>query len=123
MLTFCLYPLTCRRDLPAFRSLQGDSSMARRTRRDFLKTIAAGAAVSTFTISGTKSSGMVLGSNERINVAVAGFHGRGQSHIGALAGGKDTRIIYLIDPDTRLWDGAVKTVEKKGGNTPKCVQD
>jgi predicted dehydrogenase len=97
--------------------------MTRRTRRDFLKTVAAGAAVSTFTISGTKSSGQVLGSNERINVAVAGFHGRGQGHIGSLAGRKDTRIVYLIDPDTRLWDGAVKTVEKKGGNTPKCVQD
>jgi predicted dehydrogenase len=97
--------------------------MARRTRRDFLKTVAAGAAASTFAISGTKSSGMVLGSNERINVAVAGFHGRGQAHIGELAGRKDTRIIYLIDPDTRLWNGAVKNVEKKGGNTPKCVQD
>jgi predicted dehydrogenase len=97
--------------------------MTRATRRDFLKTAAASAVFSAVTISGTKSSGNVLGSNERINVGVAGFKGRGQTHIGSLAGTKDTQIIYLIDPDTRLWDGSTKTVEKKGGNTPKCVQD
>jgi predicted dehydrogenase len=92
-------------------------------RRDFLKAVAAGTALSAVTISGTKSSGQVVGSNERINVAVAGFNGRGKSHIGALAGNKDTRITYLVDPDSRIWDGAVKTVEQKGKNTPKCVQD
>ena len=85
--------------------------MSKISRRGFIKAAAASTVFSAVTISGTKSSGMVLGSNERINIGVAGFHGRGQSHIGAFAGNKNTRIIYLIDPDTRIWDGSIKTVE------------
>ena len=45
-------------------------------RRRFLKSpLAAGA---TFAISGTKSSGNILGANERLRIAVAGLHGRGR---------------------------------------------
>ena len=59
--------------------------MSRYSRRDFIKTsVAASTAFSTFTIAGTKSSGKVLGANDTIRVAIAGIHGRGGSHIGAL---------------------------------------
>ena len=45
-------------------------------RRRFLKSSIA-LAGGTFAISGTKSSGDILGANERIRVAVAGLHSRG----------------------------------------------
>ena len=98
--------------------------MSKQNRRDFLKSsVAAGAAFSTFAISGTKSSGNVLGSNERINVAVAGIHGRGKSHMGAFAKMKGVQVSYLIDPDSRLFKDGVKRISDTGGNTPKTVQD
>jgi len=96
--------------------------MSRVTRRGFLKGSLAMAGA-TFAISGTKSSGQIIGANDTIHVGVAGFHGQGGSHISALVGMKEVKIIYLIDPDSSLFAGKVKFVEEKGGNTPKCVQD
>ena len=50
--------------------------MTGQNRRRFLQSsLAAGA---TFAISGTKSSGNILGANARLRVAVAGLHGRGR---------------------------------------------
>ena len=49
------------------------------TRRKFL---AQSTVFATFAISGTKSSGKIIGANERVNVAVCGIKGRGASHIG-----------------------------------------
>ncbi len=97
--------------------------MSEQTRRTFLKTAAAGAAFSTFTIAGTKSSGRVLGANDRVRVGVAGIHGRGQSHIDGFAGKNDSDVTYLIDPDSRLFGSRSDLVKKKGGADPKCVQD
>ena len=52
--------------------------MSRQTRRTFLKkSAAAGVAFSIFTISGTKSSGRVIGANDTIRAAVCGLRGRG----------------------------------------------
>jgi predicted dehydrogenase len=95
--------------------------MGHLTRRSFLKTTLAAAA--TVTLAGTKSSGRVLGANDTIRVGVAGLNGRGGNHVDSLAGLKDVQITYLIDPDTRTFPKRVKTVESKGGNTPKTVQD
>ena len=92
-------------------------------RRTFLKSAAAGAAFSTFAISGTKASGQVMGANERINVAVAGIHGRGRNHMDAFAGMDNVRVTHLVDPDSRLFESRSKRVKERGGNTPKCVQD
>jgi len=90
------------------------------SRRSFLKTVAAAATV---TVAGTKSSGRVLGANESIRIGVAGLNGRGGSHVGAFAGMKGVQITYLIDPDTRTWASKVKTVQARGGNQPRTVQD
>ncbi len=95
--------------------------MSQFTRRSFLKSSLAAAGV--FAIGGTKSSGRVIGANDTIRLGVAGLHGRGGSHVDGFAGMKGVQVIYLIDPDTRTFAGRVKTVEAKGGNTPKCVQD
>lgn len=96
--------------------------MTQLNRRRFLKTSLA-LAGSTFAISGTKSSGNVLGANDRIRIGVAGVHGRGRSHINGFAKQKNVEVIYLIDPDTRLYDRATKQVRDIAGNTPKTVQD
>jgi len=98
--------------------------MSRQTRRDFLKTTgAAGAGLSLFTIAGTKSSGKVLGANDRIRIAVAGIHGRGRSHINGFAGQKNVEVSYLVDPDSTLFASRASQVKQKGGNDPKTLQD
>jgi predicted dehydrogenase len=52
--------------------------MSESNRRDFLKTVGAGSiAVSAFAKSGSKETGRVIGANDRINVAVIGYGGRG----------------------------------------------
>jgi hypothetical protein len=95
--------------------------MSRQSRRSFLKKVLAGAA--TITIAGTKSSGIVLGANDTIRIGVAGLHGRGGAHVDAYVGMKGVQITYLIDPDTRTFAGRAKTVQGKGGNKPRTVQD
>ena len=98
--------------------------MSRSTRRGFLKRTAAGGfAAATFTIAGTKASGKVLGANDAIRIAVAGINGRGQSHIQAFSSMKNVQVACLVDPDSRLFDSRSQAVKKRGGNTPKCVQD
>jgi predicted dehydrogenase len=94
--------------------------MPLQNRRKFLKTSVA-LAGGTFAISGTKSSGNILGANERIRIAIAGLHGRGKSHMSEFAKMKDVEIVYLVDPDTRQYANAVKRVKGIAGNTPKTV--
>jgi predicted dehydrogenase len=95
--------------------------MTRQNRRDFLKSTLAAAA--TITIAGTKSSGRVLGANSVIRVGVAGLNGRGGSHVGAFSGMPGVQVTYLIDPDTRTFNGRVNQVRARGGNRPHTVQD
>jgi len=98
--------------------------MSCHNRRDFLKRAAAGGFVAaTFAIGGTRVSGRVLGANDRIRIAVAGVHDRGQAHIQAYCGMKNVEVAYLVDPDSRLFDSRSAMVKQRGGNTPKCVQD
>lgn len=97
--------------------------MSRQTRRRFLKTAAASTAFTTFAISGTKSSGKVIGANDTIRIGVAGIHGRGRSHISGFAGQDKVEVSYLIDPDSNQFDSRKSQVRSKGGNDPKCVQD
>jgi predicted dehydrogenase len=94
------------------------------TRRRFLKgAVAAGASLPLFTISGTKSSGMVLGANDAVRVAVAGIHGRGNDHIAELLKQKDVRIAALIDPDSSLFEERKKRIAKESGTEPVFFQD
>lgn len=93
------------------------------SRRSFLKRAAVGGAIASFTISGTKASGRVLGANDRVRVAIAGIHGQGQRNITYFGGMKDVEIAYLIDPDSRLFDSRSKAAEQRSGILPTCVQD
>ena len=91
--------------------------MARQTRRSFLKHTLATAA--TVTIAGTKSSGKVLGANDRIRIAVAGLNGRGESHVGEFMVMKNVEVAYLVDPDTRTYQPRLDQIDGKPKPTVK----
>jgi len=76
-----------------------------------------------YVIAGTKSSGRVLGANDKVRVAVAGIHGRGGDHIGEYAKLANVEIAYLVDPDSTQFASRTKSVERRAGNKPTCVQD
>jgi predicted dehydrogenase len=63
------------------------------------------------------------GPNDRINVCIMGIRGRGQAHLGAFLGHKDTTVTALCDVDSRLFADSAKTVEDKTGRGPRCEQD
>jgi len=93
-------------------------------RRDFLKRTVAGSALATLVVSGTKSSGRVLGANDRVRIAVAGINGHGnRRHMRAFGSMKDVEVAYLVDPDSRLFASRSNIVKEIAGNTPVCVQD
>src|SRR5690606_29752988 len=96
--------------------------MSRLSRRQLLgTTLAAGAAAA---LPRRRALGNVLGANDKIHIAVAGLNGRGGSHVDAFGGMKDVEVVYLIDPDTRTFDGRVKHLtDKKNRSRPKTVQD
>ena len=96
--------------------------MSRHNRRDFLKRAAAGGlAAATFAVAGTKTSGRVLGANDRVRIAVAGINGRGQEHIHAYCEMKNVEIAYLVDPDSRLFASRSEWIKDHGGGAPQCV--
>ncbi|NBW66404.1 twin-arginine translocation signal domain-containing protein, partial [bacterium] len=81
-------------------------------RRGFLKTAAASAGV--FYIAPTSWAQKSPG--DTLNSVVVGFNGRGQSHIGALSGLKDSgvRIAALCDVDQTVLRKGVDAQDKKG---------
>ena len=71
------------------------------TRRDFLDTLAIGAAG--LTISSTaRSYAQIMGSNDRLNFAVIGLNSRAYAHLSSLKANKDAaRISHVCDVDHR----------------------
>jgi predicted dehydrogenase len=65
----------------------------------------------------------VFGANDTLRVAVAGIHGRGNSHIDAFSTLKGCKVVCLVDPDSRLFKSKAEGVEKRCGSKPTCVQD
>ena len=95
----------------------------RSARREFLKTSTA-AFGAVFVISGTKSSGRVLGANDRVRIACAGLNGRGHSHVGAYLGMDDVELAYLVDPDSRTFAKHLSKIdEKRRTDKPQQVAD
>ena len=92
-------------------------------RRDFLKRTVAGGALAALALPVAKTSGRVLGANDRVRIAVAGVNGRGQSHLTGFAEMKDVEVAAIVDPDSRLFASRSDMVKRVGGNTPECVQD
>ncbi|MCB9502028.1 MAG: Gfo/Idh/MocA family oxidoreductase [Deferribacteres bacterium] len=94
------------------------------TRREFIKRSSAGvAAGSAILTTNAASYARILGSNERINIAVVGIRGRGRSHIENFAGMKDVHVKTLVDIDENLFAERIKKVEELAGYKPKTEWD
>ncbi len=89
-------------------------------RRDFIKTTAIGAAG--ITIGGLglspKAYSSVVGSNDRITLAVVGLRSRGRDHINswcALKDNRNVRIKTICDVDEQFFAQAAKLIQDKSG--------
>jgi predicted dehydrogenase len=93
------------------------------TRREFLDTLAAGAAG--LAISSTaKSYGQIMGANERLNFAVIGLNSRAYSHLDSLKANKaQARIGYVCDVDSNILAKFAAETEKKMGAAPATDKD
>lgn len=93
------------------------------TRREFLDTLAVGAAG--LAVSSTaKSYGQIMGSNDRLNFAIIGLHSRAYAHLSALKANKDTaRVAYVCDVDTTIMKKFVDDAQRELGYAPSVDQD
>ncbi len=93
------------------------------TRREFLDTLAVGAAGLAIS-SSAKSYGQILGANDRLNFAVIGLHSRAYAHLSALKANKeDAHITHVCDVDTNIMAKFAASVEKEMGYAPGSNQD
>ena len=93
------------------------------TRREFLDTLAIGAAG--LTISSTaKSYAQIMGSNDRLNFAVIGLNSRAYAHLSALKANKAAaRISHVCDVDTNIMKKFADATQKQMGEAPATEQD
>lgn len=89
-------------------------------RRDFLKKTAlasAGIAIGGLGFS-AKSYARIPGSNNRLNFAVIGLHGRASAHLESIRNNENTFITHVCDVDRRELDKFAVAVNKKFGADP-----
>lgn len=93
------------------------------TRREFLDTLAAGAA--TLAVGSTaKSYGQILGSNDRLNFAIIGLHGRAYAHLAALkANHSAARVTHVCDVDSHTMAKFAAATRKMMGEAPATDGD
>ena len=95
--------------------------MASDSRREFVKKaalstgLAAAPAVRTAWAQGSP--------NDRINLGVIGFRGRGRDHYRTFSAIPGVRVTHLCDIDERLFPGAVADIEKASGQKPQTFVD
>src|SRR5260370_28234083 len=93
------------------------------TRREFLDTLAVGAAGLAIN-STAKSYGQIMGSNDRLNFAVIGLHSRAYAHLSAIKANKDTaRVAYVCDVDTHTMKKFADDTQRELGYAPDVDQD
>jgi predicted dehydrogenase len=93
------------------------------TRRDFLDTLAIGAAGLAIQ-STAKSYAQILGSNDRLNFAVIGLHSRGYAHLYGLKANKDTaRISHVCDVDSDTLKTFAEKAAQELGYAPAADKD
>jgi predicted dehydrogenase len=93
-------------------SQNGSNFMSRISRRRFLATTSAAAGASLL-IGGTRAAGNFKSANDRIRIAVAGLNGRGESHISGWLDQENVEIAYLVDPDRRVLNHAMRELDQK----------
>jgi predicted dehydrogenase len=93
------------------------------TRRQFLDTLAAGAA--TLAVQSTaKSYSQIMGSNERLNFAVIGLHGRAYAHLSSLrANQAAARITHVCDVDSNTLAKFAADTQQMMGSAPATDKD
>ncbi|MFY9747185.1 MAG: Gfo/Idh/MocA family oxidoreductase [Acidobacteriaceae bacterium] len=93
------------------------------TRRDFLDTMAVGAAG--LAVSSTaKSYAQIMGANERLNFAIIGLNGRGYAHLSALAANRETaRVAYICDVESNILAKFAAEAQKELGYAPQAEGD
>ncbi len=93
------------------------------TRRDFLDTLAFGAAGLAIH-SSAKSYGQILGSNDRLNFAVIGLNGRAYAHLSSLSANRKTaRISHVVDVDATILKKYADSAERELGYRPAMDRD
>jgi predicted dehydrogenase len=97
--------------------------MAKVTRREFLDTLAVGAAGLAFDTT-AKSYARITGANDRLNFAVIGLNGRGYAHLSSLKVNKQTaRIAYVCDVDSNILKKSAEATEHEMGEPAKSEKD
>jgi predicted dehydrogenase len=93
------------------------------TRREFIDTLAVGAAG--MAIGATaKSYGQILGSNDRLNIAVIGLNGRASAHLASLkANMKTARVSHVCDVDSTILKKFAGDAEHELGYAPATEND
>lgn len=102
--------------------------MSQQSRREFLEQsmfAAAGAAALGASVPHLSAAEKQSSSpNEKLRVALLGVNGRGQSHLGAFTGRKDTEVVAIVDPDESVgMKKGVGNVYKKTNKKPTYYKD
>ncbi|MGH9528608.1 MAG: Gfo/Idh/MocA family protein [Terriglobales bacterium] len=93
------------------------------SRREFLGTVAAGAASLALGTT-AESYARILGANDRVNFAVIGLHGRGYAHLSSIkANERAAHISYICDVDSRVLDKFAGEAQKELGYLPVREKD
>lgn len=110
-------------DLKEYPALLQGEDMMGATRREFLGTLATGAA--TFALTTTaRSYSRILGSNDRLNFAVVGLNGRGYAHLASLkANRRRARISHVCDVDSSILKKFADKVQQDMGESPVADKD
>jgi hypothetical protein len=96
------------------------SHVSRREFLDGLAVSAAGLAVGAT----AKSYGQILGSNDRLNFAVIGLHGRGYAHLSSLKANRSAaRISHVCDVDSNTLKKFTDAVQREMGESPASDKD
>ena len=93
------------------------------TRREFLDTLATGAAGLAIA-STAKSYGQILGSNDRLNFAVIGLNGRAYAHLSSLKANRSAaRISHVCDVESNILKKFAAETEREMGEAPAVGKD
>jgi len=96
--------------------------MMEKTRRDFLKLAALGAAGATVGMS-AKSYSQIVGANQRVNFAIIGLHSRGYAHLDGIRFAENTNISHVCDVDRHELEKFTLVVEQSTGKSTVGVKD
>ena len=99
-----------------------ENSKKSNSRREFIKKTALGTAALTFGIS-AKSYGNIIGSNERINVAVMGMNGRGSSLARNFSRQANTQVTYVCDVEESALTKGANAIVEITNSEPNAIVD